>query len=347
MNFWIFAVAILAIAAVAISWPLITGTVKERMTGIWVIIMMPLLGLMMYQQIGTPKAINLAAATPQQSTQEQQAHSSQSAQMDELVASLQKRMSENPDDPEGWLILGRSLKTMQRYAEAKTALSKANRLLPDNPAVMIDLAEISLYASGKAEISVETRQLIESALVIDPQQQKGLWFMGMASAQDGNESQAISFWQRLLDQLDPASPASQSVRQQIKMAQTRLGQPVEEIVTTGFDIPVTVTIADDLAAALPGNAILFVFIHPAGGVGMPLAVKRMAAQGFPKSLHFNDTDLLRPGISLQDFEQLDISARISMTGVANTATGDYQANLVSLDTKAVTAIALHLDQRVP
>ena len=51
--------------------------------------------------------------------------------------------------------------------------------------------------------------------------------------------------------------------------------------------------------------------------------------------------------ALQDFEQLDISARISMTGVAGAATGDYQANLVTLDTKTVTAIALHLDQRVP
>ena len=53
--------------------------------------------------------------------------------MDELVASLQQRMAENPDDPEGWLILGRSLKTMQRYAEAETALTNANRLVPDNP----------------------------------------------------------------------------------------------------------------------------------------------------------------------------------------------------------------------
>jgi hypothetical protein len=27
--------------------------------------------------------------------------------------------------------------------------------------------------------------------------------------------------------------------------------------------------------------------------------------------------------------------------------GDYQANLVTIDTKAVSKIALHLDQRVP
>jgi len=80
---------------------------------------------------------------------------------------------------------------------------------------------------------------------------------------------------------------------------------------------------------------------------MPLAVKRLNAQGFPRSLLFSDADLLRPGTSLENFDQLDISARISMAGVAIAAPGDYQANLVTLDTNAVAEIALHLDQRVP
>ena len=57
--------------------------------------------------------------------------------------------------------------------------------------------------------------------------------------------------------------------------------------------------------------------------------------------------VLRPGTSLEDFGQLDISARISLSGVANSASGDYQANTVTFDTKDLTAIALHLNQRVP
>lgn len=80
---------------------------------------------------------------------------------------------------------------------------------------------------------------------------------------------------------------------------------------------------------------------------MPLAVKRLAPQGFPMSLTFTDADLLQPGGSLQAFELLDISARISMTGVANVASGDIQANRVTVNTKNVSAIALNLDQRVP
>jgi cytochrome c-type biogenesis protein CcmH len=352
MNFWIIAVALLAVPAAVISWPLLTGSAKERIVGMVILLIMPLAGLVLYQNIGTPEAINIPTARPQQSVQEQQPHSSDQMQMDQMVAQLQQRMAENPDDPEGWLILGRSLKTMQRYPEAVTALANANRLVPDTPMIMVELAEATLFASGQPQISPEARRLIESAVAIDPQQQKGLWLLGMAAAQEGDETQAIAVWQKLLSQLDPASGAAQSVTQQIEMAQARLGHAAPEVATpevaaAEFGIPVTITIAEELAGALPGNAALFVFIHPAGAAGMPLAVKRLAANGFPLSLHFSDADLLRPGMSLEDFEKLDISARISMTGTANIAPGDYQASRISLDTKAITEIALHLDQRVP
>ena len=200
--------------------------------------------------------------------------------------------------------------------------------------------------------------------------------MGMVSAQDGDDAKAISLWEKLLQQLDPASGAAQSVTEQITMAQTRLGQtPAAAMATTAAaeqsqaaepaavvtepevdaapttvaesGIPVTVSISDELGAAIPANATLFVFIQPAGARGMPLAVKRLAPRGFPMALNFSDADLLNPGMSLQDFEKLDISARVSMRGGVVPAAGDYQANLVTVDTSAVTKIALHLDQRVP
>lgn len=380
MNFWIYAIALLAVSAAAVSWPLFAGAAKEKITGLFVLLILPLAGILMYQAIGTPEAINIpSAAVAQRTEQQSPAHSEQQGQMEELVASLQQRMNENPDDPEGWLILGRSLKTMQRYADAEIALGNANRLVPGNPAIMIELAETMLFTSGQPEVSDEARQLIEAALAIDPNQQKGLWIMGMASAQEGDDTQAIVYWQKLLGLLEPASGPHQAVTEQIEMAQTRMGQPpvatqtaaaeptvepaVEEPVaaappmtkpaetsppvTEGFGIPVTVSIGDGLSAAIPSSAALFIFIHPSGAAGMPLAVKRLAPRGFPMTLNFTDADLLRPGGSLQDFEKLDISARISMAGIANGASGDIQANRVTVDTNNVSAIALNLDQRVP
>ena len=36
-----------------------------------------------------------------------------------------------------------------------------------------------------------------------------------------------------------------------------------------------------------------------------------------------------------------------MSGIANLASGDYQATRETIDTKAVSAIALNINQRVP
>ena len=372
MNFWIIAVVLLTVSAAVISWPLFAGSAKDRITGVFILLMIPLVGVVSYPYIGTPEALSLYTTTPQQVAQTQQPHSSTGDNVDALVVQLQQRMAENPEDPEGWLILGRTLKTMQRYPEALTALTNANRLVPGTPIIMIELAEAKLYASGTPEITAEIRQLIESALEIDPTQQKGLWLLGMAAAEYGDHALAIETWQKLLDELDPASGSAARVTQQIEMAQASLGQtptdvtepeateekvaeakvavveaPVATTTVAESGIPVTITISDELASSIPANAALFIFIHPAGGAGMPLAVKRVAARGFPMSLNFSDADLLRPGTSLQDFGQLDISARISIGGIANAASGDVQATKTTLNTKAVKPIALHLDQRVP
>lgn len=374
MNFWIVAIALLAIAAAIVSWPLFTGSAKEKITGLFIVLMVPLAGVLMYQVIGTPEAIHLpSASAARQSAQQQSAHSAEQGQMDELISALQQRMNENPEDPEGWLILGRSLKTMQRYAEAETALANANRLLPNNPMLMIELAETKLFTSGQSQVNAEAKQLIEAALAIDPSQQKGLWIIGLAAAQDGDDTLALSYWNKLLAQLEPGSGPFQAVTEQIAMAQTRLGQAVtvgntagetgmqppqqtqpaetpavnEPAAAAGFGIPVTINIGAGMDGAVPPTAALFIFIHPTGGAGMPLAVKRLAPSGFPMTLNFTDADLLRPGGSLQDFEQLDISARISMAGIANAASGDLQAARVTVNTKNVSTIALNLDQRVP
>ena len=194
MNFWIIAIALLAIAALLVIWPLIRGSAADRITGLFIVVITPLAGILLYQSIGTPEAINMPSGAVARQAAQQEPHSAQQGQMDELIGALQQRLVENPDDAEGWLILGRSLKTMQRYPEALDALVNANRLLPGNAMLMVELAETQLFASGQAEISAESRNLIEAALAIDPQQQKGLWLMGMAYAQQEKHAEAIASW---------------------------------------------------------------------------------------------------------------------------------------------------------
>ena len=50
-------------------------------------------------------------------------------------------------------------------------------------------------------------------------QQKALWLMGIAATQAGEDEAAISYWETLVQQLEPDSGSAQSVQQQIGEAQ--------------------------------------------------------------------------------------------------------------------------------
>lgn len=376
MNFWIITVAVLTVSAATISWPLLTGTSKDRFAGLALLVLMPLAGLLLYQQVGTPAALN--AVNLEATNNGTPAHLTDAPSMEQLVAELQQSLEENPDNPEGWLMLGRSLKSMQRYPQALNAITRADQLLPGSPVIMVELAEARLFASGNPDMGGEIYQLLQTAVSMDPQQQKGLWLLGMAESQAGNYQRAIDLWTSLLGFLDPASGAAQTVTQQLAAAQVSLSQETgdtrmasgtqtgeqslpEKPLATGANpasenptglavtpniIPVELNLNDALPT-LPGHAVLFVFVHPAGQKGMPLAVKRIAGPVFPLSISLSDADTLRPDSSLKEHDQLDISARVSMNGVANAASGDYQANTVTVSSNSTSTVVLNFEQRVP
>ena len=361
MIFWILAIAIFTISAAVISWPLLAGKSKERFLGLAILLSIPLAGLLLYQQVGTPDALsmkNLNAANPGDANQTTATNESDELSMDQLIARLKQNLEENPDNPEGWMMLGRTLKSMQQYPEALSAIEKADKLLPGSPVIMVELAEAQLFASGNPIMDGDIYQLLTDAVSMDPQQQKGLWLLGMAESQAGNYKTAIGYWTTLQGMLDPSSGAAQTVAQQIETAKGQTSGEVttgevgvadenpENQVATASAIPVDLSLNDSLPPA-PASSVLFVFVHPAGQRGMPLAVKRISGPVFPLSISLSDADTLRPGSSLAEHKQLDISARVSLTGVANAASGDYQANVVTVDSDSTTSIVLTFDQSVP
>jgi cytochrome c-type biogenesis protein CcmH len=50
-----------------------------------------------------------------------------------MVMRLRAKLETNPDNPQGWLLLGRSYMSLERYDEAIQAYKKAIILIPDNP----------------------------------------------------------------------------------------------------------------------------------------------------------------------------------------------------------------------
>jgi cytochrome c-type biogenesis protein CcmH len=334
--FWILASAIGLIAALAMAWPLLSKENARRSYAIALVLTIPLLALFMYSKVGSPEGIQIIG-TPQAHSESASAGNSD-AQILDLTTQLEQRLQENPGDSQGWMLLGRTYKTMQMYDRAEAAMVKAYELSPDDPLIVVELAEARMFNSGNPEIGADIQMMLLRALELDPNQQKSLWLMGFAATQSGDDASAIEFWERLLGQMDPTAATTDSIQQQIDQARMRLG---EEVVDrwTGFDIEVSL---GDSAYVIPPSAILFVIARNPDAPGPPLGVRRIANPVFPLSLRLSDADSMMKELPISNAAAVQILARLSLSGAVTAGSDDPASELVDTSPNQSGLIQLEL-----
>lgn len=143
--------------------------------------------------------------------------------MQAAVEGLVAKLKDSPDDVEGWMLLGRSYKAMERFADARDALKNAYDRAPDNADVQVDYAEALALAGENRRIQGQARELLERALKSTPDHQRALWLLGIAEYQQQNYAAAVDFWERLRTLLPPQAEARASLENQIADARQRGG----------------------------------------------------------------------------------------------------------------------------
>ncbi len=185
----------------------------SRRLAIILAIALPALALLGYGSMGNPRALDpTQLVAPPKMSQEQ---------IEGMVAKLAERMQANPDDSKGWLMLGRSYKTMGRYAEAAAAYGKAEKLIDEDPDLLASYAETIAMANGKG-LQGKPVQLIEKALKLNPQHGHSLFLAGAAAMERGDRKAGIAYWEALLPQVEPDSEIDQMLRDGLaKMKQAK------------------------------------------------------------------------------------------------------------------------------
>jgi cytochrome c-type biogenesis protein CcmH len=282
----------------------------------------PLLTITLYQRLGEPGAVEpVRAAVPGQ------------AAVEEMVANLAERLRSEPDNGDGWLLLGRSYMVMERYAAAAGAFAAANRLLGDSAELLSDLAEAEAMMTGQNYLGSPGERL-ETALQLDPGYPKALWLGAFAAMQRGETALAVRRWQSLLDQQPAGSEPAKLLSQLIADAgvtaapASGAGGPTStsELVSVdaGPALTVNVMLAERLLAGLDGSEVLFVFARAAEGPPMPLAVARKRVSDLPLTVTLDDSMAMAPGMKLSSFERVVVGARIARSGTATPSSGDLQ-----------------------
>jgi cytochrome c-type biogenesis protein CcmH len=368
MIFWILAAVVLAIAALITFLPLFRQKTGWTPVALALVFLLPASALMFYPYVGTPEALEQVAVATRTTNTTQAGHTSESSEMDAMVASLRARLTESPEHLEGWMLLSKTLKTMQRYPDALEALETAHRIAPDDPYVAVELIEARIFISGQGRIDNEMVAVLEDAVARDPGQQKGLWLLGVASSQSGDDAKAIEYWQMLLQQLEPGRTIAGSVQEQIAQAQQRLGvEPAAgngpeimqadvntapevtepEVSTDHEGIKLLLSASDELKASMPSSAVLFVIIRSAGpAVGPPLGVRRISNPALPLELTISDQDSMMAERQISSESELRLQARLSLSGAPNAQSGDWQSAPVTVPLKTTETVRVVIDQQV-
>ncbi|MBM3340597.1 MAG: c-type cytochrome biogenesis protein CcmI [Betaproteobacteria bacterium] len=279
----------------------------------------PLLAVAIYYVVGTPHALAPAPVPADVSK------GLTVAQVQVMVSKLAERMKQNPDDPQGWVMLGKAYGAMGRFDDAVAAYAKAVQRVPDNPHLLADYADALAMAHGQS-FEGEPEALVMRALKIDPDHPKSLALAGTIAFEKKDYPNAVKHWERLLAGLPADAEVARGVQAGITEARERAGKggAAQPAAAAAAGVSGKVSLAPALAAkAAPGDTV-FVFARTAQGSRMPLAILRKKVSDLPLSFTLDDSLAMSPATRLSSVPQVIVGARISKSGDATVQPGDLQ-----------------------
>ena len=291
--------------------------------------------------IGQPSNGRAAAAGPMG---EQAKHPGDSETLEERIAKLEKRLTENPADLDGWVLLSRSRGIQRDFVAASAALEKALALAPGHPDLLADLADTSAMVANRT-LAGRPLELAQQALAADPQHRKALSLVATAAMQTNDLAKATAYWQKLKATFEPGSPDIARVDQILaNLGEAATSGPAESVHGSSADktadktaskgpgeITGEVALGPELLAGLakkplPPAATVFVVAKMVNGPPMPVAVARFPAEqltsGRAVAFKLDDSQAMSPALKLSGADVVNIEARISLAGTAGRQSGD-------------------------
>jgi cytochrome c-type biogenesis protein CcmH len=318
-----------------LAWPL---RAHSRGLAASLIVAIPVLAFCLYRIVGTPAALDVAASKPP-------------ATMQEAIAQLEAGLRQDPQQVEGWRLLGRAYVEQQQPEKARDAFARVAVLLPDDSDAQVEYAEARAKADPQHRFDPEAVATLQRILQRDPKHQRARWFLGIAQRQAGDNVAAARTWEPLLTQVDARTAAA--LRPQLDAARADAGLPplpAPAAQPAGTHaITVKVMLDPDFASRvrLRGDASVFVIARMPGGPPMPVAVEKHALQELPLTITLDDSDSPMPTQALSALQEVELVARLSTSGNAIRQDGDLESQPVRVALPAKAPVTLVLGQKTP
>lgn len=340
-------------------------------------VLVPVASIALYQWVGTPgatdpKAMAAATATPGDH------------QIEEMVAALEQKMKERPDDVQGWSLLARSYAATGKPEKALAAYARLAKLAPDDASALADYADALAMSRGR-DLSGEPFELVMRALKADPRHPKALALAGTVTLNRGDFAASLAYWERLhmvvppgsedatqvanvieevrdraaaagkplppskvlaaaASQPRPVAPPAQAGAPQPPMGTAPAPSPAKAV--PGKSVSGTVKLADALAGKASPTDTLFIYARAETGSRIPLAILRGGAGELPKTFELDDSMGMSPAVKLSTTPSVVIEARVSKSGGAVMQPGDLVGTSMPV-VPGAKGVAVVIDKVVP
>lgn len=344
---WI-ALGVMCFAAVVFAiWPFLRDNSKNFSLTAVAVLFVVATSAGIYAAIGSPGVASGAGQT---------------AEVGHMIEELASRLDENPDDLDGWKMLGRSYMTLGDYASAVPAFERVVELeSAQNAQSLVALGEAMLASTGQT-MSPRIASIFENALALEPNNPAALFWGGIGAVNRGDKDLAADRWERLLGTNPPleirdilTQRVAEWRGEQVPAVATqesvvpRIMPPVSDTKTgagSGAIVSASIAVSDAAAQLLPAEAVVFIIARDPAQPSPPIAVIRRMLSELPAVIELTDQDSMVPGRALSLFEEFELVARVSLTGQAGAQSGDWFGTTIVRPGNS-GSITLSIDSQVP
>jgi len=271
-----------------------------------------------------------------------------------MLEALAARLNEQPDDVEGWILLGRSYRTLGDYQHARTAFEQAwTRTAAPSSQLKLLYAESMLFTEPGTAMGM-AGDLVEDVLQSLPNDQMALFYGALVATERNNASVAVDRYTHLLSTNPP--PEIVEIIQAQLIALTGQAAPAAALAATPqaapagpvIELDVSVGEGVDLSGFGPGARLYLLARGP--DMPLPLAAQQLPVASLPGHFVLSDADnpmgAVNGGRSLAQYDTVTVVARLSASGGANSQSGDVFGE-ATVAPGSGEPVSIVIDQVVP
>lgn len=263
----------------------------------------PLASLALYMTFGAP-------GLPGQPLEERLNAAIDATRPNDLVAKVEARLRDKPDDGAGWDAIAPVYYAMGRFADAATAYRNALRMVGESVKRLQGFADARIRVENGI-VPEDAKAALQRIVVLEPQHKEASIWLAMAKEQDGRLGDAIADYKKLIADAPPDAPWRKMLEERVASLERAEASPAAPKAPDGANQP-----RSDAAVAemSPSDRQAFI-VRMVDGLAARLKADGSDAAGWLKLIKAYDV-LGRRGDAIKALNDARAGLKENQTGLA-------------------------------